>query len=63
VWIAQHPIIFPLSILRVCKEVFKIVRDVVGSILITGIFSAKANVEMVPSTINIDLGRISSDGG
>jgi hypothetical protein len=42
--------------------VAKIVGDVVGSILITGIFSAKANVEMVPSTINIDLGKISSSG-
>ena len=51
-----------IAVSGVADALAKIVGDVVGSILITGIFSAKANVEMVPSTINIDLGRISSGG-
>ena len=51
-----------IAVSGVVDALAKIMGDVVGSILITGIFSAKANVEMVPSTINIDLGRISSGG-
>jgi hypothetical protein len=51
-----------IAVSGVADALAKIVGDVVGSILITGIFSAKANVEMVPSTINIDLGRIGSSG-
>jgi hypothetical protein len=51
-----------MTVSGVADALAKIVGDVVGSILITGIFSAKANVKMVPSTINIDLGRIGSSG-